>query len=84
MRFQLKERKRNALNVTYHVLDEAQTICGSICVKLEEAGDLLRHWQGPTASTQPKPQSPVSALAAAFMRNRRPVSKANVLRGCMG
>jgi hypothetical protein len=66
------------------VLDEEQTVCGSICVRLEEAGDLLRHWQGATDSPQPRQQSPVNALAAAFMRNRKPFRQEAVLRGCNG
>jgi hypothetical protein len=88
MRFQLKEAKRGKINATYHVVDEDQTICGSINVKLEEAGDLLRHWVGagpsntqPIANLPPH-QSPVSALAKAFLKGRTKFSPQQVLRGC--
>ena len=86
MRFQLKERKRNALNVTYHVLDEQDSICGSICVKLKEAESLLRHWQEPVGdSPQSKPSfSPKQSLAAAFMKHRKPFLQGAILRGCNG
>jgi hypothetical protein len=66
------------------VLDGGDSIIGSINVKLEEADDLLRHWQGPADWPQPRPQSPVNALAAAFMKHRKPFLQGAILRGCNG
>ena len=93
MRFQLKEAKRNKVNVTYHVLDE-DSICGSINVKVEEAGDLLKHWIGdgggrsPLATSTSQPQtknlSAQQSLAAAFLKGRTRFSPQQILRGCQG
>ena len=87
--FKLIEKKRNRLNATFHVIDEEQSICGSINVKLEDADNLLRCWNGaktnsPQSKQQQQQQNPVQALAAAFLKNRLPVSKASLLRGCNG
>ena len=87
-RFGSKEARRNRVKVTYHVLDEEQSICGSINVKLEDSAALLKHWSNASASAQNKhlsaQQSPVSALAKAFLRNRTPFSKTALLRGSNG
>jgi hypothetical protein len=57
-------------------------------VKVEDAADLVNHWVGgsspQTTNLLGQQQSPVSALAKEFLKHRRPVSKANILRGCMG
>jgi hypothetical protein len=60
-------------------------VCGSINVKNSEVSDLLRCWVGSTPVANLSKQSSSSkALAAAFSRNRKPVSKAAILRGCNG
>jgi hypothetical protein len=91
MKFQLKEARRNKVNVTYYVLDE-DSICGSINVKPEDSAALLKHWSpGPAepsntnhGSHLPPHQSPVSALAKAFLKGRTKFTPQQVLRGCHG
>jgi hypothetical protein len=84
--FQLKQVSAGKLLTKFHILNSAGDVLGSANIPNAEVSEFRRHWQGPAEDSlqQPRPQqSPVNALAAAFMRNRRPVSKANVLRGCM-
>ena len=87
MSFQLKEGKRNKVDVTYYVLDAEQSICGSINVKVEEEQSFLKHWTGGgRASSSPQPrgqqQSPIGVMAAAFLKHARPQSQQSILRGC--
>ena len=85
MRFRLTKKSTGQILTTFHVLDSAGDICGSINVPNEQANDLLRCWQGQVVGDSPHGTSPVNALAAAFLknRNRAPLSKAAILRGCL-
>ena len=78
--FKLIKKASNRSRSTFHVIDSAGSICGSINVANDQAADLVRCWSGATTNS-PK-QSPKNALAAAFMKARRPTSKAAILRGC--
>src|SRR4029077_14944688 len=85
--FQLKQVSAGKLLTKFHILNSVGDVLGSANIPNAEVSEFRRHSQGPSEDSpqQPRPQqSPVNALAAAFMRNRRPVSKAIVLRYCMG
>jgi hypothetical protein len=84
MKFQLKEAKRNKINVTFHVLDQGANVVGSVNVKVEDAADLRKHWVGGSSSHPQPPNLSARALAKEFLKHRRPVSQANILRGCNG
>jgi hypothetical protein len=83
MTFRLEKKATNRLQTTFHVINGKGDICGSIDVKNSEVGDLLRCWAGSTPAKDSPKQSPSSkALAASFMKARRPGSRAPILRGC--
>jgi hypothetical protein len=91
MKYKLTKRAENNVKTTFFVENSAGDVVGSINVQNAEVPDLLRCWSGPQGPFQPKStnlsagaQSPVSALAKEFLKHRRPVSQANILRGCMG
>jgi hypothetical protein len=82
MTFKLEKKTSNRLQTTFHVLNGKGDICGSINIKNSEVSDLLRCWVGTALVKDSSKQSPQSALAQAFLRNRKPGSKAAILRGC--
>ena len=82
MTFRLEKKAINQLLTTFHVINGKGDICGSINVKNSEVGDLLRCWVGTAPASGSPKQSPRSVLAAAFVKARRPTSKAAILRGC--
>jgi hypothetical protein len=85
MRFTLSKRSSNRVRSTFHVLNSAGDVVGSINVAPSEEADLLRHWAGPTV--QPQASAAVSrssgdtnAFVAALMRNKTPMSRVALLR----
>jgi hypothetical protein len=84
MTFKLERKASNRLQTTFHVINGKGDICGSINVKNSEVSDLLRCWTGTAPAKDPPQQSPKNALAAAFLKARKPGSKQAVLRGCNG
>jgi hypothetical protein len=78
MKFTLLEKSRNRLRTTFHVVNEAGDVCGSVNVPPDQAADLLRHWVGGEQSAGPKQQqsSPVKLPPIGRM------SRLMVLRGC--
>lgn len=88
MRFKLAQKSQNRVQTKFHVIDSATgDILGSANIPNDSVSGFLRCWSGPSANASPQPQqqqSPADALAAAFMRDRRPASKASLLRGCNG
>ena len=78
----LVEKSATAALAKFHVLNAAGDIVGSVNVPPNEVPDLLRNWVGAKDSQSSPQQSPQTALAKAFLRNRKPTSKAAILRGC--
>jgi hypothetical protein len=85
MSFRLTKKSTGKVLTTFHVLNSAGDICGSInCRNGKEADDLLRCWSGDKDSSPnlaSKQDSPQTTLAQAFLANRRPFSQAVILRG---
>jgi hypothetical protein len=84
MKFRLFEKSRNKVKTTFVVVNQAGDICGSINVSNESAGDLLRCWQGPVGDSPQSRSSSPNALAASFMKHRKPFLQGAILRGCNG
>ena len=82
--FKLTQKASNRSRTTFHVIDSAGAVCGSINVANNQAADLLRCWTGTAPAKDSSKQSPRAALAAAFLKGRKPSSKASILRGCNG
>jgi hypothetical protein len=79
--FRLSKKSTGRINTVFGVF-AGNDLIGSVNVPNAEVPHFLSCWSGPKDSPQPKQtqQSPVNALAAAFMANRRPFSKAAILR----
>jgi hypothetical protein len=84
MKFRLFEKSRNKVKTTFVVVNQAGDICGSVNVSNESAGDLLRCCQGPVGDSPQSRSSSPNALAAAFMKHRKPFLQGAILRGCIG
>jgi hypothetical protein len=78
MKFRLSKVSENRIIAKFHVLDEAQSVVGSINVPRNQVDDLIRSWAGPTGN----PPAAKQGMAKALLASRRQVSKAAVLRGC--
>ena len=81
MTFRLLKKSATAALAKFHILNATGDIVGSVNVPPAQVDDLLRCWVG-TAPAKDSPQSPKSALAAEFMKARKPTSKVAILRGC--
>jgi hypothetical protein len=82
MQFKLIQKAQNGVKTIFHVLNESGDVCGSINVKTgREVDDLLACWNGGKDVSSVK-QSPANALAAAFMKHRKPFRQEAILRGC--
>jgi hypothetical protein len=78
MNFRLTKKfsSSNSVRSTFHVLNSAGDIVGSINVAPSEEADLLKHWAGPTAagpSAAPKAKS--HTLLDAFRKQAAVLSK---------
>jgi hypothetical protein len=80
--FKLSRKAVKGNRTTFHVTNQAGDICGSINVANAEVDDLVRCWSGAKESPQSNQSRSRNALAAAFLENRKPVSKTAILRGC--
>jgi hypothetical protein len=76
--FTLTKRSANSVKTTFHVLNGAGDICGSINVANAEVSDLLRHWVGPGDRGEHHQPAPVTNAKLRMP----PMSKAAILRGC--
>ena len=83
MRFRLVKKSSNPQISTFQVLDGEGSICGSINVQTQDEAELLRCWSGATTNAPAARTSSASAMVAAFMKHRSPLSKAAILRGCL-
>jgi hypothetical protein len=85
MSFRLTKKSTGKVLTTFHVLNSAGDICGSINVRNgKETEELIRCWSGDKDSSpnlKSTKDSPQSTLAQAFLANRTPFSKAAILRG---
>ena len=78
MTFQLVHKGNTAANAVFHVLDEKDTVVGSVNVPPSQAADLLRHWRGantPGTPARTRPQRPRAKLKLP------PLNRAAILRG---
>ena len=71
--FKLTRRASNRSGTTFHVIDSAGAICGSINVANDQAADLVRCWSGATTDS---PQRSSSSKTAAATLSARPRSSA--------
>jgi hypothetical protein len=78
MNFKLLEKSRNRSLVTFHVLNDADDVVGSVGVSPREAGDLLRHWAGPKRQSQPRSQ-----MRMRFPQLKLSMRRQAILRGCL-
>ena len=77
MKFQLVHKGNTAVNAVFHVLDEKDTVVGSVNVPPSQADDLQKHWRG-----APAPGTTAAAAKSGVPRVRLPaMSKATILRG---
>jgi hypothetical protein len=80
MRFRLTKKSAGKSLTKFHVLDERDSIVGSINVPNAEANDLLRCWSGPE-------EEKINLSAQPGFRRRLPpvaMNRAGILRGCNG
>jgi hypothetical protein len=82
MNFKLLKKATNKLRTSFHVVNSAGDIVGSINVAPSEEADLLRHWAGSCIQPQASAAASKDPMIAALLRNRTPMSRAAVLRGC--
>ena len=78
MRFRLTKKSAGKSLTKFHVLDQQDSIVGSINVPNAEVSDLLRCWSGPE-------EQKTSLSAQPGFRKRLPavrMSQAGILRGC--
>jgi hypothetical protein len=84
MTFRLIQKSATAALAKFHIVNAAGDIVGSVNVPPNQVSNLFRNWVETKDSQGSSKQSPQSALAKAFLRNRKPISKQAVLRGCNG
>ena len=77
-KFRLVKKSSNPQISTFQVLDGEGSICGSINVQTQDEAELLRCWSGATTNA-PAARTSASAMVAAFMKHRSPLSKAALL-----
>lgn len=80
MTFKLVKKSATVALAKFQIVNAAGDIVGSVSVPPNQVSDLVRNWVG--AKDSQSSQSPRASLAASFLRNRKPISKAAILRGC--
>ena len=81
--FKLVKKSVTKALAKFHILNARNETVGSVNIPPSEISDLLRNWSGATDSPQPSSQSRGNkTLAAAFLKSRKPTTKAAILRGC--
>jgi hypothetical protein len=80
MTFKLKHKVTNKSVATFHILNAAGDIVGSVGVAPGQVSDLLRHWNGPVDRGGEQREPSVKAPLAKKMSTER--TRKAVLRGC--
>lgn len=89
MTFRLERQSPGKTSTRFHVVDDNNAICGIITVPNEAVGDLENHWKSAPASSSPKKnaasarkQNPAVAAMVKASKERGPISRQAILRGC--
>jgi hypothetical protein len=81
--FKLEKQSPGKTSTRFHVVDSASSICGIITVANEAVSDLQKHWKD-VAPSPPKnaAKNPMIAAMVKASKERGPISRQAVLRGC--
>jgi hypothetical protein len=89
MTFRLEKQSPGKVATRFFAYDAANSIVGTINVPNESVSDLENHWKSAPASSSPKKnaasarkQNPAVAAMLKASKERGPISKEAILRGC--
>ena len=83
-KFRLKEIASNRLLTKFHILNQNDETVGSVNVPTRQAGDLAKHWAGPTDMPKQSTDQQQGPFASALRPQKMSPAARNkaILRGC--
>ena len=87
MTFRLERQPSGKTSTRFFVYDAANSIVGTINVPNESVGDLQKHWKdvspsSPKNAASARKQNPAVAAMVKASKERGPISRQAILRGC--